>query len=74
MLPHLVLEALAYVIAGLAAVFASHLLTRDDDVTAAGPNLGSCARMLVMSLVLLASAAAFESYRTPLVLDRFPDR
>jgi hypothetical protein len=30
-LPHLVLEALSYVTAGLAAVFASHVLTQDDD-------------------------------------------
>jgi uncharacterized membrane protein SpoIIM required for sporulation len=72
-LPHLVLEALSYVTAGLAAVFASLLLTRDDVSGAAAPILKSCARMLVMSVALLVTAAVLESYWTPLVLDAFRD-
>jgi uncharacterized membrane protein SpoIIM required for sporulation len=72
-LPHLVLEALSYVTAGLAAVFASHLLTHDDESVVAGPNLKSCSRMLMMSVVLLMTAAVLESYWTPFVLDLFPD-
>jgi uncharacterized membrane protein len=72
-LPHLVLEALSYVTAGLAAVFASLLLTHDDVSGAAGPNLTSCARMLVISVALLMTAAMLESYWTPFVLDAFPD-
>jgi hypothetical protein len=72
-LPHLVLDALSYVPAGLAAVFASLLLTRDDVSGAAAPILKSCARMLVMSVALLVTAAVLESYWTPLVLDAFRD-
>jgi hypothetical protein len=72
-LPHLVLEALSYVTAGLAAVFASLLLTNDDVSDAAGPNVKSCARMLAISVALLVTAAMFESYWTPFVLDAFPD-
>jgi uncharacterized membrane protein SpoIIM required for sporulation len=72
-LPHLVLEALSYVTAGLAAVFASLLLTNDDVSNAGGPNLKSCARMLLVSVALLVTAAMLESYWTPFVLDAFPD-
>ncbi|MDB4947000.1 MAG: hypothetical protein JWP97_6534 [Labilithrix sp.] len=68
-LPHLVLEALAYVTAGLAAVFASHLVT--DDPASGGPSAGSCSRMFVVSLTLLVTAAALESYWAPLVLGAF---
>lgn len=68
-LPHLVFEALSYVTAGLAAVFASHVLTQDDDSDLPGPDLKACARMLAMSVILLVTAAALESYWTPLVLD-----
>lgn len=68
-LPHLVLEALSYVTAGLAAVFASLLMTHDGTSGATGPNLKSCARMLVISVALLVTAAMLESYWTPFVLD-----
>lgn len=72
-LPHLVLEALAYVTAGLAAVFASLLLTRDDASGAAGPDPKACARMLVISIALLVTAGMLESYWAPFLLDAFPD-
>jgi hypothetical protein len=66
-------EALAYVTAGLAAVFVSLSLTRDDSSASAAPILRSCAWMLVMSIALVMTAAALESYWAPLVLDMFPD-
>ena len=47
---------------GLAAVFASLLLTPDDASGAAGPNVKSCARMLVLTVALLVTAAMLESY------------
>ena len=72
-LPHLVLEALAYVTAGLAAVFASHLLTHDEVGGAPGPDLRSCVRLLVIAIALLVTAALLESYWAPLVLGVFPD-
>lgn len=68
-LPHLVLEALAYVTAGLAAVFGSLLLTNDDIRALAGRVTRSSAVMLATSIVFLVAAALLESYWTPLVLD-----
>jgi hypothetical protein len=70
-LPHLILEALAYVTAGLAAVFGSNQLTTTD-ATGAGVSAKrvakSCAIMLAIASVLLAAAAMLESYWTPFVL------
>jgi hypothetical protein len=68
-LPHLVLEALAYVTAGLAAVFGSLLLTNDDIRALARRVTKSSAVMLATSIVFLLAAALLESYWTPLVLD-----
>lgn len=70
-LPHLVLEALSYVTAGVAAVFLSFLLTIDDIAESWTRVLKSCGRMFALALVSLVTAAALESYWTPLVLGAF---
>lgn len=69
-LPHLALEALAYVLASLAAIFASRALVRYGPRDARlGQVMLACAGILAASLLALSLAALLESSFAPWVLD-----
>lgn len=73
-LPHLLAEASAYIIGALAAIFASRGLSRYDLGDARLRRvLRAAAFLLVISLAVLAVAAALESHFAPMVLDALTD-
>lgn len=68
-LPHMLLEAAAYVLAGLAGVFIAKGLARHSLASQALASVAlSCVALLGMAAVLVLAGAAFETQLTPMVV------